>query len=183
VPIVHHVDALLAAAKRQDVEGFEDALPRDRAGGGAGVRADLWFDPSCPCTWLTSRWLIEVTRVRDVSVGWHLMSLSVLRLGHPRGRVAGLDRRPPCVGRRRTEGLLGEARSTEWDDAVRASHAAGIGLVGDHVGTPVIAAGGTAFFGPVISGVPVGDAAGRLWDGVLLVAGTDGFHELKGGPR
>ncbi|WP_129841326.1 hypothetical protein [Streptomyces sp. RFCAC02] len=36
-----------------------------------------------------------------------------------------------------------------------------------------------AFFGPVISPTPRGEAAGRLWDGVLAVAGTDGFFEIK----
>ena len=36
-----------------------------------------------------------------------------------------------------------------------------------------------AFFGPVITPIPRGEAAGRLWDGVLAVAGTDGFFELK----
>ena len=36
-----------------------------------------------------------------------------------------------------------------------------------------------AFFGPVVSPAPTGEAAGRLWDGVLAVAGTPGFFELK----
>ena len=52
-------------------------------------------------------------------------------------------------------------------------------LVGDEVGTPVIAVEGTAFFGPVVTPAPRGEAAGRLWDGCVLVAGTDGFFELK----
>jgi hypothetical protein len=43
----------------------------------------------------------------------------------------------------------------------------------------VIAVGDTAFFGPVVAPAPTGEAAGRLWDGVLLVAGTPGFYELK----
>ena len=47
------------------------------------------------------------------------------------------------------------------------------------VGTPVIHVAGVAFFGPVVTPVPRGEAAGKLWDGVLLVAGTDGFYELK----
>jgi len=75
--------------------------------------------------------------------------------------------------------LVAAATSTDWDDALRASHADGIGRVGMDVGTPVIAVGETAFFGPVVTPAPRGEAAGRLWDGVLLVSGTPGFFELK----
>ncbi|WP_248965345.1 mycothiol-dependent nitroreductase Rv2466c family protein [Sphaerisporangium perillae] len=75
--------------------------------------------------------------------------------------------------------LVAAADSTEFDEAVRRSHHEGIGLVGQEVGTPVIAVDGVAFFGPVVSPAPKGEAAGKLWDGVLLVAGTDGFFELK----
>jgi hypothetical protein len=69
--------------------------------------------------------------------------------------------------------------SAGYDEALRASHADGMDRVGYEVGTPVISVDGTAFFGPVVSPIPRGDAAARLWDGVLLVAGTDGFFELK----
>ena len=69
--------------------------------------------------------------------------------------------------------------STEYDAAVRASHADGINRVGYDVGTPVISVGELSVFGPVVSPTPRGEAAGRLWDGVLLIAGTDGFFELK----
>ena len=69
--------------------------------------------------------------------------------------------------------------STEYDDAVRASHAEGIDRVGYEVGTPVISVNGASVFGPVVSPIPRGEAAGKLWDGVQLVMGTDGFFELK----
>jgi 2-hydroxychromene-2-carboxylate isomerase len=69
--------------------------------------------------------------------------------------------------------------STEYDDAVRASHAEGIDRVGYDVGTPVISVGDLSIFGPVVSPIPRGEAAARLWDGMLLIAGTDGFFELK----
>lgn len=66
-----------------------------------------------------------------------------------------------------------------YDEALRVSHADGMDRVGYEVGTPVISVNGTSFFGPVVSPIPRGEDAGRLWDGVLLVAGTDGFFELK----
>lgn len=76
-------------------------------------------------------------------------------------------------------GLVEAAESTEFDEAIKASHHAGMDQVGYEVGTPCISVNGVAFFGPVVSPIPRGEAAGKLWDGVLLVAGTDGFFELK----
>ncbi|GIJ44894.1 hypothetical protein Val02_17800 [Virgisporangium aliadipatigenens] len=152
---------------------------------------DFWFDPSCPLTWRTSRWLVEVTRVRDVSVRWRLMSLSVLNEGRdddpendPEGWLWGPVRIFAAAGEAATErlyaawgthvvepddwtggpralaaaglpaALLDEAGNPGWDGAVRASHAAGVGLIGDHVGTPIVRAGGAVFFGPVLARVP-----------------------------
>ncbi|MEV4518131.1 disulfide bond formation protein DsbA [Dactylosporangium sp. NPDC049525] len=76
------------------------------------------------------------------------------------------------------------ADSTEFDEQLRESHFAGMNPVGMDVGTPVIHVPGSdgnliAFFGPVVTPRPKGEAAGRLWDGTLLVAGTPGFYEIK----
>ena len=75
--------------------------------------------------------------------------------------------------------LLAAAESDEFDDAIKESHHRGMDLVGLDVGTPVISVEGSAFFGPVVTPIPRGEAAGKLWDGVVLVAQTDGFFELK----
>lgn len=182
------------------------------------VTADFWFDPSCPYTWNASRWLLEVTKVRPVTIRWQLLSLSALNEHlevDPEGDTEGYLWYPArvCAAIELAHGkeALGEfysaygkrddwdfaaalaevglpaelarkAASEELDDFLRESTARGIAEIGPHVGTPIVVAGEVAFFGPVISTIPYGEAAGRLWDGVLLVAGTPGFHELKGTP-
>ncbi|NUP32621.1 MAG: disulfide bond formation protein DsbA [Streptomycetaceae bacterium] len=188
-------------------------------------QAHFWFDPLCPWAWMTSRWMLEVEKVRPVDVTWHVMSLSVLNenrddlperyvklmaegwgpvrvciaaeqkygsevlgalytaLGtrhHPGGRPydrATIEEALEEAGLPRE--LADAADSTEYDEALRASHAEGIGLVGEDVGTPVVAVNGVAFFGPVVTPAPKGEAAGKLWDGCVLVAGTPGFYEIK----
>ena len=62
---------------------------------------------------------------------------------------------------------------------LRESHEEAMALVGDEVGTPVVAIDGVGFFGPVITPAPTGDDAGRLFDGLALVTSVPGFFELK----
>jgi protein-disulfide isomerase-like protein with CxxC motif len=75
--------------------------------------------------------------------------------------------------------LADAMESTEYDEALRASHAEGIERVGYDVGTPILSMNGTSIFGPVVTPIPRGEAAAKLWDGVNLVTQTDGFFELK----
>lgn len=189
------------------------------------TQLDFWFDPLCPWAWITSRWVLEVEKVRPVTARWHVMSLAVLNEGKEdmperykeamrqawgpvRVCIAaeekfGQDVLLPlytAIGRRfhdekadrgrpLIEAALAEAElpaeladamdDESYDDALRASHKNGMDRVGYEVGTPVISVNDSSFFGPVVSPIPRGEAAGRLWDGVLLVSGTDGFFELK----
>jgi hypothetical protein len=190
---------------------------------------DMWFDPKCPWAWIASRWLLEVERVRDVQVTFHVLSLAVLNEGREveawyrewldaawgPARVAKaveqaygpaelraiytalgtrihLERRPLdqelYAGALASAGLPGSlaaaAESTDLDAALLAGNKAGLDPVGEDLGTPAIHVTQpdgkvNAFFGPVVTPTPRGEAAGRLWDGVLLVAGTEGFYELK----
>jgi hypothetical protein len=184
---------------------------------------DFWLDPQCPWAWITSRWLLEVEKVRPITPRWHIMSLSLLNKdrelsedyrksmdrawGPVRVCMAAMKEKGDEIllplytaigtlvhseGRREPEvlgealeavglpaGLLEAAQSTEYDEAIAKSHEEGIGLVGEDVGTPIISVGGASIFGPVVTPIPRGEAAGLLWDGVLLVINTDGFFELK----
>jgi protein-disulfide isomerase-like protein with CxxC motif len=189
------------------------------------TQVDFWFDPLCPWAWITSRWLLEVEKVRPVAARWHVMSLALLNSdkedmperyrdrmkqawGPVRVCIAAEQKFGPEVllplytalgtrfhhekaerDRATIEAALAEAGlpteladamdSIDYDEALRVSHHDGMDRVGYEVGTPVISVEGVSFFGPVVSPIPRGDDAARLWDGVLLVAGTDGFFELK----
>ncbi|MCQ8189785.1 mycothiol-dependent nitroreductase Rv2466c family protein [Streptomyces rugosispiralis] len=197
----------------------------------AKTPADFWFDPLCPWAWMTSRWMLEVEKVRPVEVRWHVMSLAVLNepkldelpeeyrellktaWGPVRVCIAaeqkhgsevlgplytalgtrfhnqGLEKnRETIVAALEEAGLPADladfADSDAYDTELRASHKEGIDLVGQDVGTPVIAVPGAdgeqvAFFGPVVTPAPKGEDAAKLWDGTLMVASIPGFYEIK----
>ena len=188
----------------------------------------FWFDPLCPWAWITSRWMLEVERVRPVRTDWRIMSLAYLNLVQHEGKglseeyvermarawgpvrvcaAAAADAGPGVLGplytaigtrlhnqgRREDPAIIPEAlqeaglpawladaaETDEFDAAIKKSHHEAFDEVGLDVGTPVIRIRGKALFGPVITPAPKGEAAGELWDGLVLVSKADGFFELK----
>lgn len=192
-------------------------------------KVTFWFDVSCPFCWLTSRWMKEVEKVRDVAVDWVPMSLAVLNDGrdipsdyadamkanwgparvfakvkseapekvdelytamgtlvHPGGEAGkkGFGAYDEIIAKALEEvGLdasYAEVANTEdYDEKLRDYHQGAMDAVGDEVGTPVLKLGDNAFFGPVITRLPEGEDAGKLFDHAVGLAEFPYFFELK----
>ncbi len=188
------------------------------------TNADFWFDPRCPFAWITSRWILEVEKVRDIDVTWHIMSLAYLnqdkdipdeyraKLADAWGPVRvcmaaeqlhGKDALLPlytALGTRLHNEQQEQSRDLvvaaleeaglpvsladamddpSYDEDIKKSHHLGMDQVGEEVGTPTIAFEGTAFFGPVMTSIPKGEEAGRIWDAAVELARYPYFFELK----
>jgi len=99
---------------------------------------------------------------------------------HTQGRREDPAVIPEALAEAGLPGSLADAvQDTGFDELIRSSHHEAFDDVGLDVGTPVIRIRGKALFGPVITPAPKGEAAGRLWDGLVLVTEADGFFELK----
>ncbi|OLF11808.1 mycothiol-dependent nitroreductase Rv2466c family protein [Actinophytocola xanthii] len=192
-----------------------------------GWSVDLWFDPACPLTRHTERWIARVAPQVPLRVRMHVMSLSVLNEhrdddpeGDPHGylwipaRVAAAVQTEhghaalavfydmlwtePDGAEREWIGDLGEAlhraglptalaeagTSTDYDQALRASHHAGVDRIEAEIGTPVLVVttpGGVerAVFGPVLQQVPPSGDSLQLWDALTRLVSVPAFRELK----
>ncbi|MDK8625571.1 DsbA family protein [Corynebacterium appendicis] len=192
-------------------------------------KVTFWFDVSCPFCWLTSRWIKEVEKVRDIDVDWVPMSLAVLNDGrdipsdyadamkanwgparvfakvkseapekvdelytamgtlvHPGGEAGkkGFGAYDEIIAKALEEvGLdasYAEVANTEdYDEKLRDYHQGAMDAVGDEVGTPVLKLGDNAFFGPVITRLPEGEDAGKIFDHAVGLAEFPYFFELK----
>ncbi|WP_020389737.1 DsbA family protein [Kribbella catacumbae] len=197
------------------------------------TRVDFWFDPFCPWSWITSRWIIEARKVRDIDLTFHLLSLAILneddlpkqfadprimakvwtpvRVAAAAERALGPDIVEPmytALGSRIHNGenkvfgdllkkdydeivaqslaelglpaeLAEAATSEEYQATLRKSTDEGLKVPGAIAGVPTLHINGVAVFGPVLSRIPRGEVAGKMWDATLTLVSYPDFWEIK----
>ena len=131
------------------------------------TRVDFWFDPLCPWAWITSRWMLEVRQVRDIDLHFHVMSLGVLN----EGRDLPEEYRDLMTRAWGPVRVAIAAAREHGDQILEPLYTA--------MGTRTVHVDGVAFFGPVLSRIPRGEDAGKVFDGARLLAAYPHFFELK----
>lgn len=84
------------------------------------TRVDMWFDPVCPWAWMTSRWVDEVARQRDIDATWHIMSLAILNENNTDNSHAEAHKKSYALGQVVTavDQELGNAKTKALYDAL-----------------------------------------------------------------
>lgn len=139
--------------------------------------------------YVTHRWLRVFEAVREASgneaVGRVYELLGTAR--HHDG-VADVDLAAALETIGLERGLARAADDEGWDEVIGHKMDTVLAMSGDDVGTPLITFDGrSALFGPIVSPLPTGEEALRLFDAVHTLATQPFFWELKrsrdGGPE
>ena len=154
-----HAMSLYFLNKDRDLDaGYQEKISRGLPVGRVLIAAEQNVGPEALLPLYTA--LGERIHHDKVELGRDLVEASLAAAGLPAELVDAMD-------------------DASYDEPLRLSHQDAIDRVGDEVGTPTIAFNGSSFFGPVLTRIPRGEDAGRLWDGTIAIAEFPYFFEIK----